>query len=101
MTIMTKRNIGLIGLLFILSSCTVDHVTYVYDDTGKPIEGATIKFNGKDYKSDSLGFVKLRETRFWFGEHSHFEVIKKENHNYGLKSIGRENDTTRIILMEK
>jgi hypothetical protein len=101
MTKMTERNIGIIGLLSLLSSCTVDHVTYVYDDTGQPIEGVTINYNGENYKSDSLGFVKLRETRFWFGEHSHFEGIKKENHNYHLKSIGRKNDTTRITLVKR
>jgi len=91
---------GLLGLLFIATSCTVDHVTYVSDETtGKPIEGVTIKFNGKNYKTDSLGFVELRETRFWFGKHLHFDEIKKEN--YRLSGIGSTSDTIRIRLVER
>lgn len=97
---MKKINIGVFGLLFILISCTHDHQTYIYDTNGKPIEGVTIKVNGENYKSDSLGYVNLHQTRHWSGWQMHFEEFKKKNHNYGLKSIESKNDTIRIILLE-
>jgi hypothetical protein len=97
----TKINFGLFGLLFMLTCCTVDHPAHVYDDTtGRPIKGVTIKFNGQNYRTDSLGFVKLRETKYWFGESLHFEEIKKEN--YRLSGIGRtRGDTIRIRLIQR
>jgi len=51
-----------LSLIFAMTSCdcVVDHQGYVKDSrTEKPIVGATIKFDKREYKTDSLGYFKI------------------------------------------
>ena len=82
------KSVRLLFLFILVTGCSVDHMTYVYDTKGNPIEGVTIIFNDEIYKTDSLGFVKLHQTRSIFGGSMRFRDFKKENHK-----IQKKNDT--------
>ena len=51
-----------LSLILAMTSCdcVVDHQGYVLDSrTEKPIADATIKFDKREYKTDSLGYFKI------------------------------------------
>ena len=85
--------VAIYGLLLILSSCdcVVNHVGYVFDsNTEKPIPNAIVKFNKKEYKTDSLGYFEINYITGTCPE-GNFEIVSN-NHQTENIIVKQEDD---------
>lgn len=92
--------ISILSLTFAMVSCdfVVDHQGFVRDSkTEKPIIGATIKFDKKEYKTDSLGYFKIHYITGFCPDWD-FQVEKE---NYKTQRIKIELKDNEIVYSVK